>query len=175
MAPVREVLDAPDLITALADHDIRHLLSVEVARPLSLDPAELIIGLAQHPEPRLREALIPLFLRHPEYAPAMLSAMDQLSSPAALTLRHFYTAAAYLQRLWQGTLGLYLGSFRALPDYFGQSEFDLPAPEKHFGEAGLRQLARFFEEKTGDNWLSTYESVMELFLTQLALEANGYE
>ena len=175
MAIVKDVLATSDLIAALAEHDIRHLLSAEDPQSLSLDPAELIITLVEHPEPRLREAIIPLFLRHPEYSQGVPSIVDHLSSPAALILRHLYTAAVYLQRLWQGTLGLYLGPFRTLPDYFGESEFGLPAPERQFGEAGLRQLARLFEEETGDNWLSTYETVMDLFLTQLALEANRYE
>ncbi len=86
-----------------------------------------------------------------------------------------YTVAVYLQRFWCSVIEMYVGELRLLPDYFGQSRFSLPSPEAHFGEAGLRALARLFSERTGYEWLSTYASIMSLFLQQLSLERAHLE
>ncbi len=160
--------DTPTLAATLAMLGVPYLRTTTFAMPVSMEPPSFIAALAQHEEPRVREALIPLFLRHPTYSQYVpeLAAIE----PEPLHLRHLYTAAVYLQRLWRGTLGIYLGDFAILPDYFGQQEFALPHPDEHFGELGLRLLAELFRQKTGYNWLSTYNSAMSLFLTQLRLE-----
>ncbi len=159
------------LIAQLATQDVRHLRLTRTVEPMSnFSPETLITDLARHPDARLREALILLFLRQPTYARYVPEITVALESEAALTLRHMYTAAVYLQRLWRSTLGLYLGSFLLLPDYFGQAEFCLPAPDLHFGEAGLRALAALFQAKTGYDWLTTYHSAISLLLAQLSLE-----
>src|SRR5687767_5029469 len=152
------------LVAVLAQLDIRHLRTATSAKPLAKEPDFLIAALAQDPSPRLREALIPLFLRHPQFASFVPEIEAALSPEARLTLRHFYTAAVYLQRLWRGKIEMYLGPLPLLPDYFGQSEWNLPAPTEHYGEAGLRCLAEHFRAETGDNWLSTYQTAMSLFL-----------
>lgn len=141
--------------------------------PPPIAPETLIRQLAQHGEPRLREALIPLFLRHPDYHRCVPALALSLDSQAAQTLRHFYTAAVYLQHLWRSTLGLYLGAFPDLPNYFGETEFGLPSPQLHWGEVGLRLLAARFEAETGDNWLTTYEGAMSRFLAQQQLQIDA--
>jgi hypothetical protein len=65
-----------------------------------------------------------------------------------------------------------LGELPPLPNYFGESEWGLPAPTVHYGDAGLRVLAEYFQSKTGDNWLSSYQTAMALFLSQLRLKAD---
>ena len=162
--------DSATLAATLATHGVRHLRTATAAKPLSIPPPTLIAALARHKEPRVRESLIPLFLRHPTYAQNVPQLATTLPPAASMTLRHMYTAAVYLQRLWRGTLGIYLGEFPLLPEHFGQQEFGLPHPNDHFGEAGLRALAQLFREKTGYNWLSTYDSAISLFLAQLRLE-----
>ena len=162
--------DSATLAATLAAFGVRHLRTTTFATPLSIEPPTLIAALSKHKEPRVRESLIPLFLRHPTYAEHVPLLAATLEEAASQTLRHMYTAAVYLQRLWRGTLGIYLGDFAMLPEYFGQQEFALPHPNEHFGELGLRVLAELFSEKTGYNWLSTYESVISLFLAQLRLE-----
>ena len=67
---------------------------------------------------------------------------------------------------------IYLGDFRLLPDYFGRAHYDLPGPDERFGEAGLRGLAMLYTDKTGLDWLSVYQSTMNLFLQQLSLEQS---
>ncbi|MBI1801986.1 MAG: hypothetical protein HYR71_10210 [Chloroflexi bacterium] len=164
--------DTAFLIQQLAERGVRHLRAAAVpAQRDPLDTRALISALAQHPEPRLREALIPLFLRHPADAPLVPGLTAALDPPARLTLQHMYTAAVYLQRLWREALSLYLGGFPLLPNYFGQTEFGLPDANEYFGEAGLRALARHFEAVTGYEWLSAYQSIVNLMLEQLSLES----
>jgi hypothetical protein len=168
-------VDSAALAATMAQLDVPYLRTSAPAEPLLLEPDALIAALAQHDSPRVRESLIPLFLRHPEYAsyvPPLTLRSAALPIPASMTLRHFYTAAVYLQRLWQGKLEMYLGTLPILPDYFGQSEWGLPAPTDHYGEAGLRALAEHFQAQTGDNWLSTYQAAISLFLNQLRLQAD---
>ncbi|HRJ45010.1 MAG: hypothetical protein KJZ86_14635 [Caldilineaceae bacterium] len=139
----------------------------------SVPPATLIHALAQSTDARGNEALIPLFLRHPEYhhfVPAIVCALDTRSEQ---TLRHFYTAAVYLQHLWHGSLTLYLGAFAELPDYFGENDFGLPSPQAHWGEVGLRQLAARFGKETGVDWLTVYESAIARFFAQQQLQSTG--
>lgn len=169
-----EVRDNLTLIRQLAAEGVRHLRAVEAqAEAPHLDAATLIAQLAGHPDPRFREALIPLFIRRPEYSAVVPGLADSLKPPADTVLRHMYTAAVYLQRLWRGTLALYLGDFPLLPDYFGSHLFHLHSPGENFGESGLRALATLFKENTGDEWLSAYQSVMALLLDQLRLEIQG--
>jgi hypothetical protein len=160
------------LVATLAQLGVRHLRTATSGQPLAEKPDFLIAALAQHPLSRLREALILLFLRQPQFAGYVPGIEATLPPAARLTLRHFYTAAVYLQRLWQGKLEMYLGPLPLLPDFFGQSEWNLPAPTEHYGEAGLRSLAEHFRAETGDNWLSTYQTAMSVFLHQLRLEAD---
>ena len=162
--------DSATLAATLAMLGVEHLRTATAAEPVSIPAPTFIGALAKHQDPRVREALIPLFLRHPTYAQHVPQLAATLPPIASMTLRHMYTAAVYLQRLWRGTIGIYLGDFAMLPEYFGQQEFGLPHPNDHFGELGLRVLADLFRQKTGYNWLSTYESVISLFLIQLELE-----
>ena len=171
------------IAATLAQYDVPYLrISTKTSGlhplPQPLDPHTLIQKLAQHTDPRVREALIPLFLRHPEYHQfvhdlVFASNRTNLDQKSSRTLRHFYTAAVYLQHLWRGSLSLYLGMFSDLPNYFGETEFGLPSPQIHWGEAGLRVLAARFEQETGDNWLTTYESALSRFLAQRQLKSFG--
>jgi hypothetical protein len=172
MQPKKEV-DPAALAATLAQLGVPYLRAGTTAAPLPLDPPQLIAALAQHPSPRVREAMIPLFLRHPAFATHVPAVAAALAVDAGETVRHFYTAAVYLQRLWRGQLEMVLGPFPLLPDYFAQIEWGLPAPDEHFGEAGLRALAQRFQEQSGDNWLATYESAIALFLRQQRLLAYG--
>ena len=161
------------LAQQLARLGVRHLRVFQAgddAPPLAVET--LIARLAQHPDPRFREALIVLFIRRPAYAALVTSVASRLEPADTEVLRHMYTAAVYLQRLWRGALSIYLGDFPLLPDYFGLAFFGLPAPDEYFGEAGLRALADVFKARTGDEWLSAYDAVMNLLLEQLRLEVE---
>ena len=165
--------DAESLAATLAQYDVQYLRTATPTAPLDLEPASLIAAISQHSDPRLHEALIPLFLGHPEFAIHVPELVDVLPSAASKRLRHLYTAAVYLQRLWRSKLQMYLGPSPLIPDYFGESQLGLPAPTEYFGEAGLRMLAKNLRTETGANWLSAYESIISLYLYQLRLSKNG--
>jgi hypothetical protein len=164
-------VDAESLAAALAQLDVHYLRTPTAVKVSPIDPAALIAALAQNPSPRTHEALIPLFLRHPDFARYVPDLVEELPPKASLLLRHLYTAAVYLQHLWRGKLEMYLGAFPLLPDYFGQPEWGLPAPSEHFGEAGLRALAEQHRAKTGFNWLNNYHTIIAHYLNQLRLKA----
>jgi hypothetical protein len=159
------------LIAQLAAHGVRHLRTAEpwpeVVPPLSAQA--LITALAAHPAPRLNEALIPLFIQHPNYAAHVPAVLATLEPKAADTLRHLYTAAVYLQQFWRSTLSIYQGEVPLLPNYFGESVYGLPKDDEHFGELNLRRLGEQLESATGYEWLSLYDSVMRLALDQMRL------
>lgn len=161
------------LAALLAAHGLPVLRSGAAAATPVADggPRELITALATASDGRLAEALIALFLRQPHYATYVPDLVAQLPPAPARRLQHLYTAAVYLQRLWRGTLGLYLGATASLPDAFGQSVWHLPAPAVHDGEAGLRDLAAQMQAETGDSWLGSYQNALSLVLTTLSLEA----
>ena len=151
---------------------VPYLRSRHSVSPLDISLTELVGAMARQPEPRMREALIPLFLRHPELSSELLSLLPQLDVKAQTTLKHMYTAAVYLQRLWRSQLHIRFGQTMVLPDLFGQSEWLLPHPDLHFGELGLLALARMFQQKSGDNWLATYRGVIDTFLKTTQRQTN---
>lgn len=77
-------------------------------------------GLAASDEARLRLALIPLLLRHPEFAAHTSAALRKTSPDAAVTLRCYYTAAYWLQMRRRERLAAYFGPGRSLTDLFGE-------------------------------------------------------
>lgn len=171
LTPINTKPDDPTLVYSLETFGLNILrLSSSPVQGTTLEPAVLIAALAEHTEPRLREALIPLFLRKPQLHQYVPELVTSLASETADVLRHFYTVAVYLQRFWLSTLQLYLGTFPLLPDYFGQTHYHFPPPEKHFGEAGLRALADYYTGQNGYDWLTIYQSAISLLLTQLNLE-----
>ena len=169
--PQEERFDVEGLAAILAQLDVPYLRTPTAVPPSPTDPINLIAALSQHSSPRIHEALIPLFLRHPEFAHYVPDLVEALPAEASSLLRHLYTAAVYLQHLWRGKLEMYLGVTTLLPDYFGQPELGLPDPTKHFGEAGLRVLAEQHRAQTGFNWLNNYHTVISNYLNQLRLKA----
>lgn len=163
-----------DLVEALWQWGIRYLMVDETtnSKPI-IELPELVENLAVNAEPRLREALIPLFIRTPNSDKIVAQVLADKALREREVIQHMYTAAAYLQRLWQGTLGIYLADIQLLPDLFGETKYNLPPPSEKYGEAGLRLLAAHFKENTGYDWLSTYDSVLNLFLQQLIQEERS--
>lgn len=153
---------SPDeLVGALDALDVPFLtggIQNDVARALT--PAEIMEGLAQSPEARVRSALIPLLLRHPEFSDAARLAAAHLPPPSRHTLELFYTAAVLHQRKRGERLRRLLGSQPTLPDLFGRL---LGIELSDGAEESLRRLAQRHAELSGLelNWIATYEHATE--------------
>lgn len=135
--------------------------------------AQLLLALAQHPDPRLRLALIPWFVLQPELHTTLSGVLHTLSPPARIELKALYMAAVYLQRLWWTRLSFYLDDPQELPDLFSE-ELELPPPAERHGKVGLHALAEWHAGQSDYpvNRLASYEKVMNLLFQQLKREAR---
>lgn len=137
-----------------------------------LADARLLLALVQHPDPRLRLAIIPWFILHPEIHTTLSDVTDTLSPDARIELKALYMAAVYLQRLWWTRLSFYLDSLDELPDLFSR-ELGLPPPDERHGKVGLHVLAEWHAGQSDYpvNRLASYQKVMDLLFQQLKQEA----
>ncbi len=69
----------------------------------------------------MRSAIIPLLLRHPEFADAARVAASRLEGQAQYTLQLFYTAARLLQEKYVERLTRLFGAQRRLPDLYSKA------------------------------------------------------
>jgi hypothetical protein len=117
-------------------------------------PSRLIAELAQSDEARLRLALIPLFLEHPEYASRVRAVVKKLAPAAQLTLQCYYSAAAWLAKKHQLDI--------LLPDHFSK---DLSLTPGDDADESLRALAQRHAELSGSyvNWLATYQHAEQVW------------
>lgn len=134
---------------------------VGVARRIG--PAALLTALASSPEARLRMALIPLLLAHPEFAPEARAIALSLPAHQAIVLRCYYTAAYWLRAKYGNRLEAVCGPQPALPDLFGK---ELGIPEQSTPDNALHALAKHQQEQLGVslNWLGTYEHAAQNWL-----------
>ena len=132
-------------------------------------PARLIEALAGSSESRLRLALIPLFLEHPEFAKYVRGAAGRLDPSACLTLQCYYSAAVWLQQLHRAQLEQLIGQRATLPDYFAD-ELQLARlgdPEENLGLLAERQRAL---SGSRVNWLGTYKHAAQVWLKGLEIQ-----
>jgi len=138
------------LVAELRKSGIHYLApSNAVASESITSGEELIVALLEHADPRLQMSLVPLFIRNPHLATHLPALVNSLSAAAALELKLYYMAAAYLQRLWEIRLGFYIDNRPLLPDLYSQ-------------ELGLPPYAF--------NRLASLTKTMDLFFEQLKLE-----
>ncbi len=141
-----------DLVDRLAVHDVTHLGggSADYGRPspyhkpADVDLRLLILDVARAPEPRLRDALIALLLRHPEDAASVREVMDVLptDSPARMSLLARLLAAAALQREHATTWARALPGDAAIDVGDLVAAYDLPSPEEEGGRLLLAAAQR---------------------------------
>ena len=126
-------------------------------------PEILLSALASSPEARLRLALIPLLLAHPEFAEDVDRALQSLSPDAAIVLRCYYTAAYWLQLKYRIRLADIVGVQLRLPDLFGE---ELGLVKQTVPDNALHALALRQQRLTGRaiNWLGTYEHAVQSWL-----------
>jgi len=132
--------------------------------------------LVTHSDARLRLALVALLLLHPEWGPYVHSQVRELAEPTRADLQALYTAAVYLQRLWQTRLRFYLRRFEMLPDLYS-SQLGLPAAEERHGKNGLHALSAWQGHRSPYpfNWLASYNKLINLLFEQLKMEAKHDE
>jgi len=138
-----------ELVNALERLNIRFILGAQSdEKTRSVDPVSLIAALAQSDDARLRLALIPLFLEHPEFSKYAPEVADQLDASARLTLQCYYTAAFCL-------LEENNPNGKHLPDYFSK---ELNLSFSGTCQENLHLLAKRHRELSGMavNWLGTY-------------------
>lgn len=164
------------LVAALRERGVDYLTPADAKADRSMDEKTLITHLAGHPDARLRQALIGLFLLNPhlaKYAPLLRSKLPQ---PAAIELTAFYMAAVYLQQMWLFRFNRYLGSFEKLPTLF-KEELCLPDPNEEYGKVGLIALAEWHQSFSGHrfNHLSEYQGVADLVFQSLKMKKRSHE
>jgi hypothetical protein len=133
--------------------------------------ARLLASLATHDDPRLRQALLGLFLLQPALAVLVPCAATTLEQRAGRELKAYYTAAVYLQTMWRIRLARYLPAMLELPDYFSQT-LSLPPREDEYGKAGLYALAEWHAGHAlcKYNYRSVYAGVTDLLFASLKMK-----
>ncbi len=144
------------LVSELWARDVPFLMGEQTSPAPLLDPATLIQSLAQSEEARVRMALIPLFLRHPEFSSEAEKADKGLLPSDQLYLRFYYTAAVLLQQKYWERLVKIFGEQAQLPDLFSEKlGFSLGAdPDETLVRLGKHHQV-LSERKI--NWVETYE------------------
>jgi hypothetical protein len=162
------------LVTELNALGVRFITGGDAtAKDAALQPATLMVGLVQQPEARLRMALIPLLLAHPDYAQQTLETLNQLDGPARMTFKFYYTAAMLLQQLHQEQLDALQGPRACLPDLFSV-ELGLHVEKSISPQSQLKSLGLRHQDLSGRkiNWFGTYLHAADRFIKRLAKEAT---
>ncbi len=136
-----------DLVDRLAAHDVTHLGggSADAGRPSPYcGPADvpverLVYDVARAPEPRLRDALIALLLRHPEDASAVRAVLGALppDDPTRMSLTARLLVAAALQREHHAAWVEALPNYRQIDVADLVAAYAFPMPEEEGGRALL--------------------------------------
>jgi hypothetical protein len=155
------------LVSELWARDVRFLMGRQFSSTPVLALANLIAGLAQSTNARVRLSLIPLFLRHPEFSTEVEKADRSLPPQSGQNvLRFYYTAAVFLQMKYQERLHNILGEQNPLPDLYS-SKLGVTAEEDP--NQNLIHLAKRHQFSSGHfiNWLGTYEHAAERLIKHM--------
>ena len=168
--------DRDQIVENLRTLGVGYLASGEIKQEAKvyLPVRVLIKRLAKSADPRLRLALIALFVRRPAESSVVPDLAMQLDEPARTELKTFYMAAVYLQRFWMPRLKLYMKDFPLLPNLYS-NELALPEPEDRHGKNGLYALADWHASRSPYhfNWRASYLKVMDLLFAQLKMEESN--
>jgi hypothetical protein len=164
--------DRDRLVAALRERGVDYLMPEDAAGEPVGDET-LIASLAANADPRLRQALIALFMIKPGLAEHVPGIVDALDGPARIELIVHYMAAVYSQAMWRPRLDHYLPPTPDLPDLYSE-HYQLPAPEDEYGKTGLYALADWHASRVPwhSNHLSEYESVPTLLFGRLMNRAR---
>ena len=149
------------LVSKLWGWDVRFILGSKSDHPPTLSPASLITALSESREARLQLSLIPLFLRHPEFAVHVIVVAKKINPEYHLILKCFYSAAVWLEQKHLAR--------KVLPDLFSKELGITPSSNP---EENLRMLAKRQRELSGSqiNWLGTYQHAADIWLKEVELQ-----
>jgi len=173
-----------DIVDRLAVYDLHYLTGGSAwdgRRSPYSSPADapfdtLALDLARASQGRLQNALVALLFRHPERAPAAVSADERLAPDdrARLVLQASVLAAAALRRMWRFVLDIYLPGQPAIDASELVREFGVPSPEEDYGRPCLAAVADLL--RAGQPFPFAYErgwgDVVEHVLRELRIEAR---
>lgn len=166
-----ETISAEQLVDELWAWDVRFIMGKPLAsKPPILPPKILIVSLAKSSEARMRLSLIPLLLRHPEFAnEGIIVDNELLTSKDKLVFRFYFTAAMILQEIYKGKLLQFLGEQPKIPDSFSSK---LGISFVQDPEINLFILAQRHKVLSGQhiNWLGTYYHATDVWLKALELQ-----
>jgi hypothetical protein len=135
-------------------------------------PEKILADAIKQPSSRVRTAVIALLLLHPNYAEDVSTALGLLNQNQRQLLKLFYTAAVYLQHLYQNDLIAIIGSKLVwLPDLFGE---ELGISSTLSPEDAVQQLGIKHQEITHSltNWPGTYKNVVHHLIRYKQREAQ---
>ena len=135
-------------------------------------PDEILAALVRQSNSRIRNAIIAVFLVHPEYGQSVPAALHKCRGECRWMLKIYYTAACFLQQKYREELYKYLQpNWLDLPDCYS-AEF-IPALYKS-AEQNLKLLGMEHQLRSGKiaNWSGTYDQVARHLLHQLELETQ---
>lgn len=152
---------ADQLVAELHRLGIRHLATTTPATPSApLGPQRLLTGLAASPDARVRAALVPLFLWHPDLADVVRAAAAELSGHARVYLQCSYSAAVALEHRMADPAVAH--EHRGEPELRDHFAADLGLNRHASTEVRLAEIARRHAQLSGEaiDWRGTYEHAL---------------
>lgn len=156
--------EVTSLIQLLRSEDILYLVGEDVSpgeENETIDPLQLILRVAACGYPLVENAVISLFILHPEFAPIVVTALECSEPDLAERIAVLTLATLYLQQWWFFRLTFALGRLPNFPDAPFASlweERHLPPPVAGYGMDGLLSLQRHLQRQYGlplnflDDW-----------------------
>ena len=143
--------------------------------PQDVQIPDLISDLVHAPHPRLRDALVALLFRHPEYAPTaheVAAGMPREDRVRLVVLASVLAAA--LRRAWKFTLDIYLPGQPSIDADGIAAELGVPSPAGDYGRACLRALSALLarDQPFPFDYMRAWEDVAEHILDGLRLQAG---
>ncbi len=170
--------EEPDqLISILRQWGIGYLVGgYDVHPSLRATDRQAMVGLVQRlaqcdTYPRIRDASVSLFLLHPEFADAILEAIQTSEPELAEKIAVLTLATLYLQRLWSIRLTFALGHPPAFPEQpfaFLWRNRHLPPLAYHDGKWGLVALQTLLRERSDLplNYIGDWQNQIDHLLYQ---------
>ena len=159
-------IERDDLVAALHERGVCYLAPTPTGGERALTDEELLIGLSQTKDARLRFSLAGLLLVHPTLASICAELIEArhirfLPKNVLAELQKQYLAAMYLQRMWRTRLRMAIGEQPLIPERFTQ-DLALPSADAMHGEMGLHHLV---DSSPFNEW-SSYQQVIDLICDQ---------